>query len=324
VNIVAAETGGFRGNSYYGYDLVLQALIRDFMRRDVPTVANRVNLWGVPPYLDPFWRGNIEGVRGLLQLLGLEVNSFFTQDDSLAGIEEASSAVLNIAVSDIFGAEAAHVFEEVHGTPFLLSPLPIGPTASGTFLRTVGQVLGRSDAELDAVIARENRRYYQFFEPLIECFNDLDFQRYAAVVGDANYGVALTRFLADDLGWLPEFVTITDQLSDDQQTTLRSRFDGFTSGLRPHLVYETDASEIIRHFNAYWGASHGERYFHAFSPAFVVGSSLDRDFAALLGAGHLSVSFPVTNRAVIDRGYTGYRGGLRLVEDLISAIVVNR
>ena len=324
VNIVAAETGGFRGNSYYGYDLVLQALIRDFVRRDVPTVANQVNLWGIPPYLDPFWRGNLEGVRGLLQLLGLEVNSFFTQDDSLAGINEASGAALNIVVSDIFGAEAAQVFKEVHGTPYLLTPLPIGPTASDTFLRAVGQALGRSEVELDALIANENHRYYQYFEPLVECFTDLDLQRYAAVVGDANYGVALTRFLADDLGWLPEFVAITDQLSEEQETTLQVRFEGFTSGLSPHLVFETDSSEVIRHFNAYWTPSHGERYYHAFSPAFVIGSSLDRDFATSLGAGHLSVSFPVTNRAVIDRGYTGYRGGLRLVEDLISAIVANR
>lgn len=37
-----------------------------------------------------------------------------------------------------------------------------------------------------------------------------------------------------------------------------------------------------------------------------------------------SVSFPVANRAVLDRGYTGYRGGLRLAEDLLSAIIAGR
>jgi nitrogenase molybdenum-iron protein beta chain len=36
------------------------------------------------------------------------------------------------------------------------------------------------------------------------------------------------------------------------------------------------------------------------------------------------VSFPVANRAVLDRGYTGYRGGLRLIEDLISAAIAGR
>jgi nitrogenase molybdenum-iron protein beta chain len=56
----------------------------------------------------------------------------------------------------------------------------------------------------------------------------------------------------------------------------------------------------------------------------VLGSSLERELATTIGAAHLSVSFPVSNRAVLDRGYTGFRGGLRLTEDLIGAIVVNR
>ncbi len=55
-----------------------------------------------------------------------------------------------------------------------------------------------------------------------------------------------------------------------------------------------------------------------------MGSSLDLELDQSIGAAHLSVSFPVANRAVLDRGYTGYRGGLRLVEDLLSAIVINR
>ena len=49
-----------------------------------------------------------------------------------------------------------------------------------------------------------------------------------------------------------------------------------------------------------------------------------RELAQSLGAAHLSVSFPVANRAVLDRGYTGYSGGLRLTEDLLSAVVAGR
>jgi nitrogenase molybdenum-iron protein beta chain len=66
------------------------------------------------------------------------------------------------------------------------------------------------------------------------------------------------------------------------------------------------------------------RYQNTFGPAFVVGSSLERELALEIGAPHLSVSFPVANRAILDRGYTGFRGGLRLIEDLIGAIVAGR
>jgi nitrogenase molybdenum-iron protein beta chain len=62
----------------------------------------------------------------------------------------------------------------------------------------------------------------------------------------------------------------------------------------------------------------------SFTPAFVLGSSLDRELAESLRAGHLSVSFPVSNRAILDRTYVGYAGGLRLVEDLVGTIVAGR
>jgi nitrogenase molybdenum-iron protein beta chain len=38
----------------------------------------------------------------------------------------------------------------------------------------------------------------------------------------------------------------------------------------------------------------------------------------------LPLSYPVTNRAILNRGYTGYLGGLTLAEDIFSALVVNR
>ncbi|GAB7027389.1 nitrogenase component 1 [Geotalea toluenoxydans] len=322
--IIGAITGGFRGNSYWGYDLVLQALVKDFLTRGLAKVKGKVNLWGIVPYMDPFWRGNLEGARRLLELLGLQVNTFFTPADTLDNIRMAGEAELNVVVSDIYGHEAARQFQERHGTPYLTLPLPIGPSASEEFLRVVGNELGLAADQVDGVIAREKKHYYQILEPLTDCYNDLDLQRYAVVVGDGNYAVPLSRFLAEDLGWLPELTVCTDQLKDDEREAISARVEGFTSGYRTNLVFETDASEVLGHFNRHWPRSKGEKYYNAFSPAFVVGSSLERELALQLGAPHLSVSFPVANRAVLDRGYTGFRGGLRLAEDLFSAVVANR
>ncbi len=322
--VIGAITDGFRGNSYWGYDLILQALVKDYLERGLPKVKGKVNLWGVVPYMDPFWRGNLEGARQLLELLGLEVNSFFTPADSLENIRRAGEAELNIVVSDVYGQEAARQFEERHATPFVTLPLPIGPSASEEFLRVVGEALSFPAASVEAVIGREKKRYYKILEPLTDCWNDLDLQRYAVVVGDANYSVALTRFLADDLGWLPELTVCTDQLKEGEEETLAGRVANLASGFRTSLTFETDTSQVIGHLNRVWPRSSGEKYHNAFGPAFVVGSSLDRELATQLGAPHLAVSFPVANRAVLDRGYTGFSGGLRLAEDLISAIVVNR
>jgi nitrogenase molybdenum-iron protein beta chain len=274
--------------------------------------------------MDPFWRGNLEGARHLLELVGLEVNSFFTPTDTLEGIRGAASAELNIVLSDLYGQGAAALFKEKHGTPFVTTPLPIGVSASEAFLRQVGDALSLDPELVERVIAREKRHYYQILEPLTDCYNDLDLQRYAVVVGDANYAVALTRFLADDLGWLPVLTVVTDRVHEDGQPAIAARVERLASGFATNVVFESDASQVLGHLHRVWPRAAGQKYYNSFSPAFVVGSSLDRELALQLGAPHLSVSFPVANRAVLDRGYTGFRGGLRLAEDVFGQIVVNR
>ena len=73
-----------------------------------------------------------------------------------------------------------------------------------------------------------------------------------------------------------------------------------------------------------WPRNRGQKFYHAFSPAFVVGSHLEREFAKNIGAAHLSVTYPIGNRVVIDRAYAGYHGALTLIEDLFGVIVAER
>lgn len=326
VPILFAETGGFRGNSYHGYDLVLQSLFKNFVAKTAIKQPKTVNLWGVAPFIDVFWRGNLYGIRQLLAKLGLTVNSFFTVDDSAAGIREAGSASLNIVVSEVFGLGAARLAEELHGTPYVSAPLPVGPSATDAFLRQVGAALDLDSDLIENLIVYENKRYYSLLETLADCSNDADLQRYAVIIGDTNYAVGITRFLADDLGWLPEVVGITDILDDEQKNGIASRLTQLAGNLKPEVIFHTDGSTIAAAVRDHWhtyGAQAG-KYANPLSPAFVIGSSLDRELAKELGAGHLSVSFPVANRAAVNRGYTGYSGALTLIEDLIGVIVAAR
>jgi nitrogenase molybdenum-iron protein beta chain len=56
----------------------------------------------------------------------------------------------------------------------------------------------------------------------------------------------------------------------------------------------------------------------------VLGSRLDKDFADSIGAGHLSVAYPVSNRVVLNTGYAGYHGGLHLAEDIYTSVLAGR
>jgi nitrogenase molybdenum-iron protein beta chain len=73
-----------------------------------------------------------------------------------------------------------------------------------------------------------------------------------------------------------------------------------------------------------WPKPTGAKYDRPFSPAFVIGSRLDSEFADNIKAAHLAVTFPISNRFVLSRGYAGYHGALHLTEDLFSQLVAKR
>ena len=66
---------------------------------------------------------------------------------------------------------------------------------------------------------------------------------------------------------------------------------------------------------------HGQLFRYAWP--LLLGSSWDREIARELGACHLSIAAPITDRLVLDRSYLGYRGGLALIEDLYTSILAS-
>jgi nitrogenase molybdenum-iron protein beta chain len=322
--VLAVETGGFRGNSYTGYELVLKTLFRDFVAPKRTTDERLINLWGIVPAQDPFWKGNLRILKTLLEKLGLRVNTFFGDDENLDSLRGAASASLNVVASTRYGIEAAQLFQESHGVPFITVPFPIGAHGTRRFLETVAAALGITETERESLITREERIYFDYLERVIDIYNDMDLQRYALVVGDANYAPSVTRFLSDDLGWLPELAVVTDMLDDDEKESLSREFGDYRSGLLPRVVFETDASRVLGHFRDPRPAPDAGAYHDPPSPGFIVGSSYEKDLSEELGFPLLTVSYPVTNRVVLDRGYVGFEGGLRLAEDILSMLVGGR
>lgn len=322
--VVGTETTSFKGNSYKGYDYVLQALFRDFTEPSVRKDSRTVNLFGIVPLQDVFWKGNIDTLKGLLEKLGLQVNTFFGTGETIDNLRYAASASLNIVLSEVYGQDAAQTFQEIHDVPYITLPLPIGDHATAAFLQQAGLAVGIDSQVVEQVIAEERKYYYDFLQRLSDSYNDLDFQRYATVVGDANYAQAVTRFLADDLGWLPELAIVTDPLHPDQEDSVRSNFAHLHSGLVPEIIFDTDASNVPKHINRHWPQSSGQRYYDGFLPGFIVGSVMERDTAEQFKVPLLAVSYPITNRVVLNRSYAGYKGGLTLAEDVISLLVSHR
>jgi nitrogenase molybdenum-iron protein beta chain len=321
--LLFANTGGFLGNSYKGYDIVMSAIVRQFVAKPAAKKHGKVNILGIVPFMDCFWRGNLDGIRKTLELLGLEVNTYFTGRDSLEAIRNSSEAELNIVVSDVYGIDIAETYQNLYDIPYIVSSLPIGPSATEKLLRETAKALDLK-IDIEEIIDTQYREYYHLLNPLIDALYDADHQRYAVIVADVNYGVALTRFLFDDLGWIPVHVQFTEILTEEQQKTITSKLSAETPALNPQVIFDTNASEAGRYINALYPKRDTDLYVNTLSPVFVFGSSLERDLAIKFSAPHLSISFPITNRAVINRGYTGFTGGLTLIEDIISAVIINR
>ena len=322
--LIHATGAGFRGNSYFGYDSVLQSLFRDYLTPTDIKEKGRVNLWGVVPAQDVFWEGNLLELRRVLEGIGLTVNSFFTHRDSLPVIKDAARAELNIVVSPVNGVVAAELFRELHGVEAFITDLPIGAKATAEFATAVAKRLGLDQAVVEPFLAGEKERYYHFFDRIADSYSDLDLQRYAVIVADTTYAVALTRFAATELGWLPTLVAVTDPTEDEAKPALLARFAGSLDDPAASVVFETDASQVAKHLWERWPKPAGGKYDRPFSPAFVIGSRLDKEFADDIKAGHLSVTFPISNRFVLNRSYAGYHGALHLTEDIFSVLVANR
>ena len=322
--VLAADTGGFRGNAYRGYEIVLETLFREFVEPVSEKKPHVVNLWGVVPAHDVFWKGNLAHLRALLGKLGLTVNTFFGEGETVESIRRCGDAAFNLVVSDTFGLEPARVFEEVHGTPFLSTAFPIGAAATDAFLREVTLALGLPPADTETLIEAENARYFGFLARLSDVYNDYDLQRYAVIAADANYTPALTRFLAEDIGWIPRVAVVTHPLRDDEQVRILKRFNALNPTLRPNVVFEPNAAALQSIIRRQWPADRGQRHQDLYGSAVLLGSSFELDLAQDLKTPALCVSYPVTSRVVLNRGYAGYEGGLSLAEDLFSLLVSAR
>ncbi|MDR2606209.1 MAG: hypothetical protein LBC38_02880 [Oscillospiraceae bacterium] len=328
-NVIAVSTPGFLGNTLKGYDAILTTLVENIIEPSKVKNLKEVNILGVVPGHDVFYRGNLDEIARLLSLIGVKANTFFGTGNSVAQIRQYGTAVLSAVLAPKTGIQPAEKLKELNDTPYILSEIPIGPSGTAAFLRQIAGELNKLGAEIDSalverVIANETAYYYNFFGNIVDMYSDLDWQRYTITVADSYYAHALTKFIANDLGWIPHLTAINDIEDEAEQAAYSARFNDITSEFKPTVVFEQQAGQIIKHVRSSWTLNRNEKYYDALSPAYVIGSGIEAGLADKLGANLLTVAFPVSNRVILTKGYAGFRGSLTLVEDLLSQIVSNR
>jgi nitrogenase molybdenum-iron protein beta chain len=322
--VLAVQTPSFRGNSQHGYDLVFEKLVRNFVAKQKEKKPTTVNVFGIIPGNDVFYKGNLREIKYALSLIGVEANTFVGEGETLDNFRNAGAASLNIVLSDAYAPLAAEAFKEAHGIPYIREQFPIGFFQTEQFLRNVGAALNIDSKLIDDALKREQEVYFDYFERIADTYNDIDLQRYAVVAADANYAPSLARFISDELGWIPHIVMVTDPLKDAEKAAVEKRFAGFSSGLKPKVFFNAGAGALRHYVADAWERNRNHQYYEPFGPPVIFGSVFERDYAEELGAPLLAVSFPVTNRVVFNKSYAGFAGGLALAEDAFSLLVSAR
>lgn len=300
VPFVFMETGGFKGNNLVGHQLVMETFAEKIADKDYKKQDNLVNLLGIVPGHELTWAGNIEEITRLLNRLGLEVNNFFVPGQGVASIKKSSSAALNIICSPWLLKGAEKAYKNNFGIPSLRFPgTPIGPTATGEFLRSVGKALNIDEKLVEDVIADEERKCYAYLEAASR-----NYTRYRiGIVGDTNTIIGATKFLANDYSQLPVVVIDTDDVvkKDDRQEII-NQLSNLECGRAPEVIFESDQWKIKDTLGKY-------------DLTMILGSTYEKETAGELGIANAVISSPSTDRVVLNHKYAGYSGCITLVED---------
>lgn len=320
--VIAVNTPSFEGDAYVGYELVMDGIFNRFLPPAKAKQENLVNLFGIIPNFDPFYRGDLEEMKRILEKLGLKVNTFFTPDQTFQNITEASGASLNINFSRTWGSSFLKKFQSVHKTPFWETELPIGAEATEKFIRELAKQISINPKLAQKVIQEEKKRYYDYFIRTLDLMVNSQFFYYTGIVTNSNYAIPLASFLQKEMGWQVDDIFVTDLLDKKKKELLLDVWNREHTG--GELLFETDTKQIAWLLSKRHPRNHGERYFDQHTPFYLVGSALEKYAAADIGALTLAVSYPVYNRVIATKGYAGFQGGLNLLEDLISVPISGR
>lgn len=318
--VVGVDTAGFRGNNYFGHELVIKAIVDQYVENvKAEPQQGLVNVFCVVPYQNPFWRGDLERIKELLEGIGLKANVLFGSES--AGVSEwkqIPNAQFNLLLSPWVGLNTVKYLESKYKTPFLHYPvLPVGARETSRFLRKVTEYAGLDKEKTEEYIRKQEKRYYEYFLSLSDFIslyqNNLPYELYVA--GDSLYSIAYAHYLEDEVGFIPKGIYIADDPGPENEKALKHLVEEILPDYPDALIIEADAeltSDILKEELA------------KTSRAVVLGTDWERGLVKESGNLFLYAAAPISQDIIIRKSYVGYKGGLDLLEDLYKSIFAGR
>ncbi len=310
--IIHVNAPGFKANSPEGYNLFWDAIIDQLLPDETfETEEKTVNIFGVVPYNHVYWKGDLLTIKILLESIGNKTNIIFTEKNGLDHIKKIPQAEYNIVVNPWLGVRAVEKLEEKYGTPFIKFPnVPVGAKQTAEFLRIVGEKLSIPSETVENYIAEKEDWYYRLMEYPGDAIILVRPNSFYAVAAESSYAIAFTKFLANELGYLPDIIQITDNPPlEVREEIIREIRENLDTVVQPDIIFEADTYKIRKNLE-------NRPFLFLFSSSIEAPTSIE-DYNAL----HIPISYPIYNRSVLAKHYSGYDGGLTVVEDVVSGFV---
>lgn len=316
--VVGAETSGFKGNAYVGHEIVIKSIIDQFVGNVKPEIQKGlVNIFADVPGQNPYWRGDFEQIKILLEKIGLKVNILFgLTSKGVSEWKNIPNAEFNLLISPWVGLETVEYLEKKYGTPFLHYPvLPIGGAESSNFLREVGKFAKLDEKAVEEVIEKEEKKFYEYFIGTADFFSELqsNLPQDLYISGDSLSTFGISKFLEEEVGYSLKGLFITDNPNEKNEKLLTEIFNkNFPDYTEKNVLYFEPDSERIREIT--------ETELKKSDRALVFGSDWEKDYVKASGNTFLYSSAPIRQQLIISKSYVGYEGGLKLLEDIYNTI----
>jgi nitrogenase molybdenum-iron protein beta chain len=312
--VTSVETGGFKGNNFYGHELVNRAIIEDLLSdKREPTTKGLINIFCGIPFQDTFWRGDLSALAELLRALGLKPNLLYGyESEGLKAWQKIPKAELTLVVSPWLDVATAELIKNRYDIPFFHWPAPpIGAVETTRFLTALSQAASLPSRKLNKLVAEQESIFYSYLtaaaEYLTESRNGLP-SRFSVISG-SSLALALSRFLVNELGFTPGKVVATDEPPDRFKADIVQWFKQL-DGVQTEVVFESCGGKAVKLIADELQKEPGQALF---------ASSWEKDLES--HSFLVEVSIPIWHRLITNRSYLGYHGGLRLLEDLHAQIL---
>lgn len=297
--LVPIQAGGFRGNSYDGIRLGLDAVF-PLIKPSYIKIKNSVNLIIPQVNQNPTWWADLKWVKDVLTEMGIYIQAVFTHETTLEEIEAAGMAGANLLLGYEGGDRFIKEMEEKHNIPLILSdiPLPLGLTNTGRWLRALGRHFNRQE-EAENLIAREEKRVVDILRKralmMIPRYRNCK----VALSADTTIGVGMVRMLFEELEMIPELL-IFKNCSPLAQRILEEELADMNFSTK--VVLNADGYRIKKALED-TGAD------------MVIGSSWEKYIGEELGIKVQVDAFEPTNREIyLNESYFGYEGMLYFLQ----------